>query len=931
VESALFRELVERAVSGDRKDSLSREFADHLITKENAALACFHLPDEVIRVANARLLLTDADAREGHRYSMEVAEFFGINDRSGDFFPASAWRGPFLALLRFHPQRGVDFILHLMNHAAEWYVHERPGDRLEPAEQVVLDVPGTGNVTQWFNWRLYALHRGMHVGPYSLQSALMALEEWLLSRARNSAFNLDAWLCYILTQSNSVLTAGIVTSLCLAHPERTVNASLALLSSPELIRADKARMMQESSTRAEILTGLNSSHARYEAERRKANALPHRKGDLESLALHLQTTENRELVWQLIDRHRANLPSAATVDGDQPQEALAAAENETTEEGATEGAVALEAMPREVLDAEEEEQADDEADDSQDGLIWRLALHRMDVRGYRVVETPTDAVTATEDGSRLVYAAPGELEPDVQEMVDESRRRFADFNRHGALLSEARSAWDNRIKLEQWRELLHRARELSEEDEPDQEYLRGGPGIIAAIGIRDQLQVLGDDELLWCARRVQYELSAPVPEHEYELRRHSVMFGPDRAGAAVCVLLFARASHAIEGDPFEFMASVLTHPIEEVVKYAFEGAATYADERDSDALLRFVSALIAEAEEAEAIEAERRPVGAFGMTEVPNAAQRKRDAVRTALNRTGEEVLELLRQWPILGWTRERAAIRICSLLRRRGEWPQAIDFFLRAAEGLASTWGNARQNRGRGDRNFHGEADLTRLIAQFALRLDSEEALRVSQPFITLVATEPTETERFLRELIVKADGSTNDSFWTIWQAYADAIAGAPWAERLDRDNPRGEGLVNRVFLNLQWKSGVTHWERLTGESHRVDALVQRLPAGVASLGSYTRFLYTVGRQNLPDAFGVVHDVLGRGNALKMASDGDISFALEALLAPFVYGQPLRLKSHPTLRRAVLEILDALVNAGSSAAYRMRDDFVTPVRGEAA
>lgn len=933
VETRLFRELVERAIRLDRNDSLSREFADHLITKDSAAFASFHLPEEVIRVANGRLRLTNDDAREGHRHSMEVAEFFGVNDRGGDFFPASAWRGPFVTLLRFHPQRGVDFILQLMNHAAEWYVRDRPGDRLEPAEQIVLDVPGTGNITQWFNWRLYALHRGMHVGPYSLQSALMALEEWLLSRARNGGFNLDAWLCYILTQSNSVLTAGIATSLCLAYPERTVNASLALLSSPQLIRTDKARMMQESSVRAEVLTGLNSSHALYEMERRRANALPHRKGELESLALQLQSTGHRDLVWRLLDRHRANLPSvgAASGDADPGGEALPTAGIEATEADATAGAAAVDQMPCVLRDADEGEQGDDTADDIKDDRIWRLALHRMDVRGYRVVEPPADAATTTDDGSRLVYVAPGELEPDVQEMVEDAQRRFADFNRHGALLNEARSAWDKHVSVEAWRELLRRARESSEEGEPDQLYLRGGPGIVAAIGIRDHLQELSEADLSWCALRVQYELSTPKSEDDYIMRRHSVMFGPDRAAAAVCSRLLSRAPYAIEGDPLNFIAGVLTHPIDEVVNYAFEGAASLTEERDSEVLLQFVSALIAEADEAEAIEAERQSVGAFGITEVANAPQRRRDAVRASLNMTSEEVLEILRRWPILGWTRERAAIRVCSLLRGKGEWRDVTDFFLRAADWLGTTWRNGRRKRGHsGNRDYHGEADLTRLIAQFALKREGEEALRICKPLIALVESEPSETEHFLRALIVQADGNAHDCFWTLWQAYADAIAGAPWAERLHRDGPYEEVLVNRIFLNLQWKSGVTHWERLTGESHRLDALIQRLPAGVACLGSYMRLLYTVGRQSLPEAFLVVSAVLERGNAVKMASDGDISFALEALLAPFVYGQPLRLKSNPTMRLAVLEILDALVNAGSSAAYRMRDDFVTPVRADA-
>jgi hypothetical protein len=51
--------------------------------------------------------------------------------------------------------------------------------------------------------------------------------------------------------------------------------------------------------------------------------------------------------------------------------------------------------------------------------------------------------------------------------------------------------------------------------------------------------------------------------------------------------------------------------------------------------------------------------------------------------------------------------------------------------------------------------------------------------------------------------------------------------------------------------------------------------------------------------------------------------------LRRFIYSEPLRLKSDTEVRSAVLTILDQLVESGSSAAYRMRDDFVTPIAHE--
>jgi hypothetical protein len=62
------------------------------------------------------------------------------------------------------------------------------------------------------------------------------------------------------------------------------------------------------------------------------------------------------------------------------------------------------------------------------------------------------------------------------------------------------------------------------------------------------------------------------------------------------------------------------------------------------------------------------------------------------------------------------------------------------------------------------------------------------------------------------------------------------------------------------------------------------------------------------------------------MLSKGNTVFMLEALLRRHVYSRPLELKSNSNLRDAVLLLLDTLVEVGSSAAYRMRDDFVTPI-----
>lgn len=69
----------------------------------------------------------------------------------------------------------------------------------------------------------------------------------------------------------------------------------------------------------------------------------------------------------------------------------------------------------------------------------------------------------------------------------------------------------------------------------------------------------------------------------------------------------------------------------------------------------------------------------------------------------------------------------------------------------------------------------------------------------------------------------------------------------------------------------------------------------------------------------------LRRGDPEQMLEQKNPVFMLEVLLQRYVHGRPLELKRDARIREAVLLILDTLVETGSAAAFRIRDDFVTP------
>lgn len=70
----------------------------------------------------------------------------------------------------------------------------------------------------------------------------------------------------------------------------------------------------------------------------------------------------------------------------------------------------------------------------------------------------------------------------------------------------------------------------------------------------------------------------------------------------------------------------------------------------------------------------------------------------------------------------------------------------------------------------------------------------------------------------------------------------------------------------------------------------------------------------------------LKEGDPRQLQIKGNTVFLLEFLLQRYVYGGRFELKRQRELREAVLVLLDILVDHGSSAAFRMRDDFVTPL-----
>jgi hypothetical protein len=283
-------------------------------------------------------------------------------------------------------------------------------------------------------------------------------------------------------------------------------------------------------------------------------------------------------------------------------------------------------------------------------------------------------------------------------------------------------------------------------------------------------------------------------------------------------------------------------------------------------------------------------------------------------------------------WFGAEANGRILAILGQAPSEPQAIAAFERLAHTVVGWWDadekrqRDRHERGR-ERSYETEAPLIDLLVNFLLRTSATWATRILQPILDAVDRHPHEVQRILIGLIFAEDRHPNTpQFWSLWAMFADRVRRARWLVGIDNEHARGGEMMSAVFLGPWWKEDVRHWRSLEGYAWHIHSLFEDLPASSTVLDDYVRFLYHVGEQSLPEAFVRIARHLRQGDPQHMLRKGNTVFLLEELLQRYVYGRPLELKRQNDLREAVLVLLDMLVDNGSSAAFRMRDDFVTPV-----
>jgi hypothetical protein len=891
-EAALRGQVEETERGSRRRDPVAENFQELIFAGIEGLPAARDLPDVVISVGREYLLASDEDIDDEQRYahsSTDVDLYFGIKEGLGhDSFPASAIRGPWAHLLRYHRAKALDFYFQVFNHSVDWYAHPHLLDRLEEAWEVELTFADGSKRKQWTNARLWGLFRGITVGPYPLESMLMALESWLLEVVKQQPDRLDGILLDILRRSDNAALAAVVASVGIAHPHAAGEALLVLLSVRDYIVLDRSRMAaeQQVSAMAGFIPTLRGDSQVYETERKQANSLQHRRHDLEAAASNLQLGPLGPRVQALLDKHLAALP------------------------------------PKERQE--------------NDDRLWRLAIHRMDFRQYIVSETSGIEVSdpmakASAPPRRYVQLDPKPPDADVQAMVDESASRMAVLNARLGLLMWGIHAFrreSGKYDPEKWTVKLTEAqamgREMAEED-----VSRHGPGFVAAVCIRDHWDGMTSSQQDWCVDTVYSEVMRYAEMADHTERIQNNHMSADRPCAFILLTLLRKPLNPTYTERVKnAFISALTHPVEQVQSYATWSVDDEVWMSDRALALRIINAIATEAATIDKAQNAVKGRSYDNRRDLGDIMAEARAEIRARFWKDGAIAEDAHVTLDISGGFGAGALKRMLVILGRAPEDTLAIAAFERASRTLAGWWVSGDDRRGGRNRNFHTESEVSERLQEFLLRTSPEAAQRVIAPILSTIDRHSRELQSVMQGLTGLQDTNPNTpQYWFLWGLIADALKGAKWVSGLDTDrHPEGTNLLSAVFLTSYWKDNVRHWQFLEGYAHLVNALFEALLPTSIVLENYARFLYHIGERSLPDAFVRIADALQTGNPQKMLSKSNDVFVLEVLLQRYVYGRPLELKRNTRVREAVLFILDCLVETGSSAAFRMRDDFVTPV-----
>lgn len=707
--------------------------------------------------------------------------------------------------------------------------------------------------------RLWVAYRGHSVSSYVLNCALMALEERLLIEAKVQPNFISKVLELILEIGESSFTTGLVAGVVMAHPELVTEKMLSLFKCPEFFGEDIARSVREATALA-IHGGHDGLDNERQKERIASNRLPHRSQHLELLVLQLQFNrpDLRDCIFAILDHHIRDLKGATDVPNG-----------------------------------------------------WRMGLKRMDVRGLKFGE-PIDE-------ERFVPLEIAELEPDLKEASDRAQLRTQLMNRSANLrlwagaitqpnLSSAQGAAD---RFSSPSEVYEEFTRLREECKAYEETMLFGLDDELPCALIQRWPTDVTDALQW-ARGYLLDVASQRLDSDAWVRADH-MTGELRAKT---LILLASVDPTLPRLA-EALANIITDPVWKVRRSAAIAISEILRPKQSVISEILTTAL---AQYAELLD-----------TTTEAGRRRKHDFVDEARDSTIKTLVAALangtpghRPTP-----RSLAAVKewTIALDAARSETPETwrVQALTTLARLMADQEGKPRVDRYDPDYvDFDARWELGELLTA-ELQAQSTDQTPIFETLDYCIENAPELSERVLESTLsgcLKQEYANADAFWRVWDRAAAKILPDESLRTASRRvySKYEKPLAVLLLGTMRWPRTWHDFPLLQRRPHFVANCLAEAGDSRYALERLLALMEGVGRTNaIPSALVQLRDALSLAPA-DIFDNGNALWDAETVCQVAVHEHRQALLQDVNLRRATLDILDRLVNAGSSLAFQLRD-----------
>ncbi|SHK15139.1 AVAST type 4 anti-phage nuclease Avs4 [Desulforamulus aeronauticus] len=820
-----------------------------------------------------------------------IEEKFGLSHGSNSrYFPPSALQTPIYQLLRCAPNITINFILTFTNKAAENYASSELKYETEEIEVLLID---NSSIKQYISNRLWNTYRGTQVSTHLLESMHMAVEKWLLDYAKvGTPEQLENLCYYLIKNSHSASVTAVVASIVMAHPSKLFNIAKILFRTKEFFYYDTKRMVLESSVKAtcSIGYGFNYKHDIHSNERIKTCDDPHRKKTLEFLAIEYQFFRSADVSAEEAEKRQQFL--WGIFDG----------------------------YYKELQEISEE---------TEDSRTWRLYLARMDRRKM------SPELETTEEGVLINFNP--QIDPEFKKYSEDSRQQYNDAYKHMPLYLWSRHRFDNeKDKYCQYRQYENNPQSVIAEVEEIIQTLKKGetedfrlfnhatPAYACSILVRDFNNLLNTEEMEFCKDIIVEYSSLPLWVERY------IYQVTDGIEPAICALphlfnYFSKDKEVAGGIKAVLTALLLSIHTEISTFTARAILQNLWDIGFEDAHSIFLGYLYLKPKYDSLIDEIHKENYSKGIYEISD------NQVLEIFDQKYEDDLEKIISYeikyddiPDIQKMDLDVLTRAFELLPLGTQHDDHNKFVLEIFPVFAERI--FERDRYHNDEERFDYKLKTRFLDKFAafvLTADKKLIDAYIKPFVENFKV-ADDTDKFFQHFISAEDRLNRyEEFWMVWHLFYENIKAISTRKHYYHDTR--DTIYNYLLAWPYWTKTAKEWHSLKGrEKLFYKKASEDMGHFPPVLYSISKVLNEIGSNFLEDGiFWLSNMVEKNKNLLSEELEVNTIYYLENIVRKYVLTYRQRIKTTLHIKKAVISILNFLVERGSATGYLLRENIL--------